>query len=106
MSTDDQAPDAECTETPTAPDPTTDADGLEAPPRRPPEADDPPRGATRSLGGYCPDCDAPMTTRLRADFTQPTDRPMAHLKVVAICDGCGTWLEGYLPAVRLTEKEV
>lgn len=74
--------------------------------RAPPVADDPPRGATRSMGGTCPDCGGPMVSRLRTEFEERHDQRHAQLRLSAVCDDCSLWLEGKTPAVRLTVNEV
>lgn len=78
----------------------------ETKPRAPPIADDPPRGASRSLGGTCPECGGPMVTRLRAVYDHESARPMVELRVTGICDSCDHWLEGTTPQIRLSEREV
>lgn len=74
--------------------------------RAPPISDDPPRGATRSMGGTCPDCGGPMVSRLRAEYDRNSDRPMAQLRLQGVCDDCDLWLEGETPAIRLGVREI
>lgn len=114
MSTENPAPDAESVDTTTSvPTATAEADGVEpeaetdrSSPRSPPIADDPPRGASRSLGGRCPDCNGPMHSRLRTKYSDDGHRTMGTIKLTAVCDECDLFLEGSTPAVRLFERDI
>lgn len=78
---------------------------LDARPRRPPEPDSPPRGATRNLGGECPECGAPMQTRLRAQYGS-TDAAKVKLQGFCLDDDCHLTLEGFSETFELVEKQV
>lgn len=114
MSTEDPAPDAESIDTTTnVPTATAEADAPEpeleaeqSKPRAPPIADDPPRGASRSLGGRCPKCNGPMHSRLRASYSDEGHRTMGMIKLTGVCDECNLFLEGSTPAVRLFERDI
>ena len=75
-------------------------------PRRAPEPDSPPRGASRDLGGRCPRCSAPMKTRLRAQYGNDG---AAKVKLQGYCtnhDNCGFACHGFSETFLLEEWEV
>lgn len=73
--------------------------------RAPPEPDSPPRGASRGLGGSCPECNGPMHSRLRAEYDGGR-RYTSQIKLVGVCDDCDLFLEGKTPAIRLLERDI